>query len=81
MKKDVCPMCSGFKKESSTSFTVDYNYGVIVVREVPAMVCEQCGEEWIADDVASKLEEIASIAKKQQQEIFIAKYNSYPLAS
>ncbi len=45
------------------------------------MVCVQCGEEWIADEVAAKLEEIVSVAKKQQQEIFIAKYNSYPLAS
>lgn len=81
MKEDVCPMCGGFKKESSTSFTVDYNYGVIVVREVPAMVCVQCGEEWIGDEVAAKLEKIVSVAKKQQQEIFIAKYNCYPLAS
>lgn len=81
MKKDLCPLCGGNKKESTTIFTIDYKKGVIVVREVPAFVCEQCGEEWLSDEVTSKLEEIVSLAKKQQQEIFIAKYKNYLLAS
>ena len=69
------------KNNSTTSFTVDYNTGIVIVREVPAKVCSQCGEEWISDDIASKLEEIVSISKKQNQEIFIAKFNNYSLAS
>lgn len=81
MKEGQCPLCGGFKKESTTSFTVDYNNGVIVVRDVPATICSQCGEEWLTDEVASKLEEIVSVAKKQQQEIFVVKYNSYLMAS
>lgn len=81
MKEDICPMCGGMKTESTTSFTVDFSTGVVVVRDVPVSVCLQCGEEWISDEVASKLEDIVSIAKKQNQEIFIAKYSSYSLAS
>ena len=81
MKKDICPICSGLKTEASTSFTVDYEQGVIIIREVPAKICEQCGEEWISDPVAAKLQEIVTIAKKQKQEFFVAKYNSYSLAS
>jgi YgiT-type zinc finger domain-containing protein len=81
MKEDICPMCGGIKNDSNTSFTVDFTTGVVVVRDVPAKVCNQCGEEWISDEIASKLEEIVSIAKKQNQEIFIAKFNSYSLAS
>lgn len=81
MNEEVCPICGGAKINSTTSFTVDYNTGVVVVREVPAKVCVQCGEEWITDDIASKLEEIVSISKRQNQEIFIAKFGSYPLAS
>lgn len=81
MKENICPICHGVKIDSTTSFTVDYNSGVVVVRDVPAKVCMQCGEEWIQDEVASKLEEIVSIAKKQNQEIFIAKFSSYSLAS
>lgn len=81
MNEDICAICGGKKNSSTTSFTVDYNLGIVVVREVPAKICTQCGEEWIADDVALKLEEIVSISKKQNQEIFIANFNNYSLAS
>jgi YgiT-type zinc finger domain-containing protein len=65
MKEEICPICGGKKIESTTSFTVDYSTGVVVVRDVPAKVCLQCGEEWISDDIASKLEEIVSISKSK----------------
>lgn len=81
MKEDICAICGGVKVHSTASFTVDYNTGVVLVRDVPAKVCMQCGEEWILDEIASKLEEIVSIAKKQNQEIFIAKFGNYSLAS
>ena len=81
MKEEICAICGGEKVDSTTSFTVDFNNGVVVVRDVPAKVCMQCGEEWISDKIASKLEGIVSIAKKQNQEIFVAKFGSYSLAS
>jgi len=81
MKKDVCPICGGLKTESETSFTANYNQGVIIVKEVPATVCQQCGEEWISDVVAAKLEEIVITVKKQRQDFFVAKFNNYSLAS
>ncbi|MCL5027459.1 MAG: type II toxin-antitoxin system MqsA family antitoxin [Bacteroidetes bacterium] len=81
MKEEICAICGGEKVDSTTSFTVDFNNGVVVVRDVPAKVCMQCGEEWISDEIASKLEGIVSIAKKQNQEIFVAKFGSYSLAS
>ena len=81
MKNEICSICGGGKIDSTTSFTVDYNTGVVVIRDVPAKVCLQCGEEWIADNIASKLEEIVSISKKQNQEILIAKFDNYSLAS
>lgn len=81
MKKDICPVSGGLKTESETSFTANYNQGVIIVKEVPATVCQQCGEEWISDVVATKLEEIVITVKKQRQDFFVAKFNNYSLAS
>ncbi len=60
-----CPLCGGFKKEGSTTFTVDFGDGVVVVRHVPAKVCSQCGADWIADDIAEKLENVVANAKKK----------------
>jgi len=81
MKEEFCVMWGGKTNNSTTSFTVDYNSGIVVVREVPAKVCTQWCEEWITDDIASKLEEIVTISKKQKQEIFIAKFNNFSIAS
>jgi len=80
MKENLCPICGGEKEASTTSFTIDYKEGLALVRDVPATVCLQCGEEWINDEVASKLEEIVALTKKQNQEILITRFSSYPLA-
>ena len=80
MKENLCPICGGIKDSSTTSLMVDYKEGLVLVRDVPATICLQCGEEWISDESASKLEEIVALARKQKQEIFIAKFSSYSLA-
>jgi YgiT-type zinc finger domain-containing protein len=58
-----CPFCGGHKIPGSTTFTVDLGFGVIVVRNVPAQVCGQCGEDWIGDEVAEKLEAMVKKAR------------------
>ena len=79
--KNSCPICGGLKTMSKTSFTVDNTDGVILVREIPVLVCSQCGEEWLQDEVAEKLEEIVALAKKQKQQFFVVNYNQYSIAS
>ena len=64
-------MCGGEQAPGTTTFTVDKNSLLVVVRNVPATVCSQCGEAWIADPVAGELEAIVSeaSAKRRQLEI------------
>lgn len=64
--RDACPLCGGTKKEGKTTFTVDLGFGVVVVREVPATVCSQCGADWIKDTIAEKLEKIVEDARNRQ---------------
>ena len=61
-----CPLCGGSKKVGRTTFTVDLGFGVVVVRDVPASVCSQCGADWIEDSIASKLEEIVNDARQKR---------------
>jgi YgiT-type zinc finger domain-containing protein len=49
--------------EGTTTFTADFGPGLVVVRRVPAYVCGQCGEAWIQDDVAARLEGVVQEAK------------------
>ena len=53
-----CPLCGGEKQPGTTTFAADLKFGVVVVREVPALVCTKCGDAWIDDPVAAKLENI-----------------------
>ena len=62
---DKCPLCGGSKKTGKTTFTADLGFGVVVVRDVPATVCPQCGADWIDDVVASKLEGIVNDSRRK----------------
>lgn len=46
---------------------VDMKFGVVVVREVPAFVCTTCGDAWIDDPVAAKLEGFVAEARRKVQ--------------
>jgi YgiT-type zinc finger domain-containing protein len=61
----VCYACEGTLKEAETTFTVDFGAGVVVVRNVPAMVCSRCGLDWIDDDTAARIEKIVKEAKNK----------------
>lgn len=62
-KRSLCSACGGTLQQGETTTTVDFGTGVVVVRNVPATVCSQCGMEWIDDDVAAKIETIVKEAK------------------
>jgi YgiT-type zinc finger domain-containing protein len=62
-KSRVCPICGGEKKPGFTTFTAELGFGVVVVRKVPALVCSQCGADWISDKTAAKIEAVVADAK------------------
>jgi YgiT-type zinc finger domain-containing protein len=64
-----CPLCGGKIDPGTTTFTVDLKSGVIIVRNVPAWVCTQCGEDWIEDPISVKLENIANRARLQNTQL------------
>ena len=68
-KPSQCPLCGGTKKAGATTFTADFDFGVVVVRNVPAFVCALCGADWIQDDVAARLEAIVAEAKTKRLQV------------
>ncbi|MBK9335523.1 MAG: type II toxin-antitoxin system MqsA family antitoxin [Lewinellaceae bacterium] len=67
----VCPLCNGQVKPGTTTFSLDLESGVIVVRQVPAHICRQCGEEWLDDEQAAKLEKIVARARHEKVQLEI----------
>ena len=69
MNNDPCPLCGGNKTSGETTFTADMGSGVVVVRRVRATVCSQCGEEWIDDATARRLEQVVKEAREGHREV------------
>lgn len=69
-----CPLCDGEKQLGTTTFAVDLKFGVVVVREVPAFVCTKCGNAWIDDPVAAKLESIVADARRKQAVVEVTRW-------
>lgn len=71
MSTTHCPMCGGPLDHGTTLFSVDLGAGVVVVRDVPAVICSQCGEAIIEDDIAARLEAIVERAREDHTEIAV----------
>ncbi|MBR0102649.1 MAG: type II toxin-antitoxin system MqsA family antitoxin [Selenomonadaceae bacterium] len=71
----MCKYCKGGDLiESTTTHVVDFKTHLIIVRNVPCMECDQCGEKYFSDAVAERLEKIVNEAKKFMQEVSIIDY-------
>ena len=73
-RPNKCPLCGGSKEEGKTTFTVELGFGVVVVRDVPASVCSQCGADWIADSATAKLEEIVADAREKHHTVEVTQF-------
>ena len=69
LRDNQCPLCGGNKTNGETTFTADLGSGVVVVRRVRATVCSQCGEEWIDDATARRLEQVVNEARSSHREV------------
>lgn len=73
----MCMYCKGSSThESTTTHVVDYNNNIIVIKNVPCIECDQCGEKYYSDKVAEVLEHIVNDAKKMMQEIAVIDYKA-----
>ncbi len=53
-----CPLCKGKTEERLIRYVQEYQGKVVIIENVPADVCTQCGEPLIRPDVAEKIQQI-----------------------
>ena len=68
-------MCKGETEKKLVNYLVDIDGTIIIIKQVPANVCVQCGERFFDDDVMENLEKIINEVKKVSMEISIVNYN------
>ena len=55
----MCMYCKNSTNvNSTTTHVVNYKNCIIVIKNVPCLECEQCGEKYYTDEVAERLETI-----------------------
>lgn len=73
-----CFSCNGEIKQVRTKFIVDLGPCVVIVKNVPAMVCQTCGETSYSDEVAQKLETIVEAVRNSvMTEVAIVEYSAH----
>lgn len=75
-----CPICGDESlRPGTTTFAADVDGTLVVVRAVPADVCDVCGESFIDDTVADELQGAVEDGKTAGTESLVRHYE--PIAS
>jgi len=65
----LCALCGGKRRAGRVTHSVDLGTTVVVVRNVEAQVCDQCGEPWFEDATVAQLEQIVHEARARGVEV------------
>ena len=72
----TCFMCKGTVQDGFSTFTTDIGGCVVVIKNVPSFVCDQCGEVSYNGEVAERLEQIVkNITGTGSAEIAVVNYS------
>ena len=72
-----CVICkNGETKEGFTTVTLEKNGSTIVFKEVPAQICDNCGEKYIDSSITKELLKRARTIVKNGVEVDIRKYET-----
>lgn len=72
-----CGICKGDMEEKLVTHTEDLGKSVVVIRNVPALVCDECGNVWYSGDVVRQIEAIVdAIAATPYTEVAVVNYDS-----
>jgi len=69
-----CVFCKGEMREGEVNVPVDLEDRFILITGVPALICQECGEYFVSDEVMKRLESIVEEAKSRNVEIEILRF-------
>ena len=69
-----CFRCKGSTESKLKTHTITLDTCVIIVKNVPSIVCKQCGEVYFTDDVMQNLEAIIDKLENLVKEVAIVDY-------
>ena len=72
-----CPICKhGETSPGTATVTLERGASTLVVKDVPAQVCENCGEEYVDEQVAARLLREAEECERTGTEVNVRHYRA-----
>ncbi len=69
-----CALCKGSLTRGKVNHIIDLGDGIII-KQVPANICQQCGEYFVDTKTAIKLEKIVEELRRNKAEVLIINFN------
>lgn len=70
-----CLICkTGETNQGTTTVTLERDNTVVVIKDVPAQVCDNCGEYYLSEEVSSRIYALAEEAVKRKVEVEVLHY-------
>ncbi len=69
---DRCDLCGGELRPGTTTLEIWRGEELIIIRDVPADVCEQCGEAYISASISEKLDQFLNEYHRHRPERYLA---------
>jgi YgiT-type zinc finger domain-containing protein len=71
-----CPLCKSKMNEGTTVLTFKMgDEQILIIKDVPALICEQCGEEYIDLQISKNVEKQVNKAIADGISIGVLSYN------
>ena len=70
-----CAMCKGDIASTKHTFIQEFDNCIIIIKNVPALVCSQCGEVYYSDEISEKLEKIVDRLQSMVKDVAIFEYD------
>ncbi|MCX6679641.1 MAG: type II toxin-antitoxin system MqsA family antitoxin [Methanothrix sp.] len=58
ISSDVCALCGGKLCDGFTELVMKVGNEVVVIKRVPALVCNCCSEAYVTPEVSEKIDEV-----------------------
>jgi YgiT-type zinc finger domain-containing protein len=69
---DRCDRCGGELRPGKTGLEIWRGEELIVIRDAPADVCQQCGEAYLSADVSQHLDQFLGEYQRHRPERYLA---------
>lgn len=75
-KRRSCAMCRGSLGPGKTTHSFVRGTRVLVIRDIPAEICGDCGEAYLSDETVDRLQEQIARLEAMDAEVSVTRYQA-----